>query len=647
MSSRDIVMAAASSAAAPLTWTYQDNLSQSQTIFGISSANAVLPLNFGGYLAVGNLGRAAITGGGGVWDFWPLRSSGFTGSAFCAAKSNTTYCVGGIEGYIATSENAISWTLQTGLRSVWGTTPSVRGLVHNGSVFMAVGTAARAAYSVDGVTWTLPTTALGSTSWGSANAFAVAWNGSTFCVVGAGGRVATSPTGAVWTYQGGLRSTTWGTSANANAVAWNGSVFCVVGGSGRVATSPDGVMWTYRTGLSSTTWGTAAAWGICWTGSMFVVVGDFGRVATSPDGVTWTYQNGLRTTQWDNTTSALAVAYSTTSPHFCVVGANGQAAVSDDAVTWTSQDDLSKSQTVFNTRVATSVAWSGAAFCAVGQAGRIARSFDGGDWTLSTPFVTTNQLNTVAGDGSVLGAAGDFATVLVSYNHGASWVNAQSNLTSTGWGFGNVYKIGKVFGVWAIVGGGGLVAINNSTLSGSWSFSSGLPTIWPGGAARSFVASNALVCVVGDGGQIAISYDLASWSVTTQLQSTGWGFATANDVAWSGTTFCVVGASGAVATSPDGSTWTYRPGLSASEWGTSAVQSIVWTGTQFFITGQNGYVATSPDGVTWAASQTTPRAEILAGNTPYTGVSPQLYGGAWSGTKFCVVGSAGAVATSN
>lgn len=52
-----------------------------------------------------------------------------------------------------------------------------------------------------------------------------------------------------------------------------------------------------------------------------------------------------------------------------------------------------------------------------------------------------------------------------------------------------------------------------------------------------------------------------------------------------------------------GSTWTYQSGLLASSWPyTSTANAIAWSGSKYCVVGTAGACATSPDGVTWTAN---------------------------------------------
>ena len=80
-----------------VNWTFQDNLSQSQTIFGINNALNV------------------------IW-------------------TGTQYVVVGFSGKVATSPDGITWIYQEGLRSTtWGTANAANSIVWTGMQLAAVG----------------------------------------------------------------------------------------------------------------------------------------------------------------------------------------------------------------------------------------------------------------------------------------------------------------------------------------------------------------------------------------------------------------------------------------------------------------------------------------------------------------------------
>jgi hypothetical protein len=98
------------------------------------------------------------------------------------------------------------------------------------------------------------------------------------------------------------------------------------------------------------------------------------------------------------------------------------------------------------------------------------------------------------------------------------------------------------------------------------------------------------------------------------------------DIAWGGSRFVAVGYAGG-ATSIDGVTW-QQTGAGTL----GANQAIGWSGNRFLSCGVV-YCQVSTDGLQW-------------GSTQLPGVGPNVYGVAWNGTRWVVVGTNSYVASS-
>lgn len=148
-----------------------------------------------------------------------------------------------------------------------------------------------------------------------------------------------------------------------------------------------------------------------------------------------------------------------------------------------------------------------------------------------------------------------------------------------------------------------------------------------------------------------------------------------NAVVWSGSQFVAVGstlglpnAEAIALTSPDGITWTSRP-INAT--GLNVLHDIAWNGSRFVAVGYAGAV-TSTDGATWQATgvgvvgpnnaigwsgqrfmscgvvycQVSTDGLQWQTAAPLPGTGPAVYGLAWNGSKWVVVGVNSYVATS-
>jgi hypothetical protein len=100
--------------------------------------------------------------------------------------------------------------------------------------------------------------------------------------------------------------------------------------------------------------------------------------------------------------------------------------------------------------------------------------------------------------------------------------------------------------------------------------------------------------VVGDGGTVSASADLATWTTSTLT-----GTPKLNALASNGSRVVAVGDGGTIAYSADGLTWasaTVPPTVTANLYGVTYASSGTWVAV-----GASGTVLTSGDGITWAA----------------------------------------------
>lgn len=223
-----------------------------------------------------------------------------TGATFdsVAAYGKGVYLLGGGTAYLATSTDANTWVLNSGLRDPVLTNGStIRGLVYAESLgyFIAGSSQGGVATSTDAVTWINRTSGLSSTGWSGSSINTFVWNGSQLLAFGDVGKVATSADGITWSYKG-VMSTLAGWAVGAGpfissySAAYNGSTYMAVGyGSiAECATSPDGTTWTNRPGLNSVLSGSiprSVAW--CPTISRWLVGTTDGKLASSTDGASW------------------------------------------------------------------------------------------------------------------------------------------------------------------------------------------------------------------------------------------------------------------------------------------------------------------------------------------------------------------------
>jgi len=126
--------------------------------------------------------------------------------------------------------------------------------------------------SIDGVTWTSPSSTLTSYAMNAVTA-----TGDLIVIVGDHGTIFTSTNGSTWTQR------TSGTTANLNDVVAGDSLYVLVGDAGLIKTSTNGITWTTRSSGTSQKLN-----GVTYDGTSYVVVGDSNVIITSTDGSTWT-----------------------------------------------------------------------------------------------------------------------------------------------------------------------------------------------------------------------------------------------------------------------------------------------------------------------------------------------------------------------
>jgi hypothetical protein len=111
---------------------------------------------------------------------------------------------------------------------------NIKSLTYGNNTFVFTGTGGVLATSSNAVTWTL------QTSGTSNNINALVYANNTFVYAGAGGVLATSANAVTWTQR------TSGTSSNINALVYANNTFVYAGDNGVLATSPDAITWTQK-----------------------------------------------------------------------------------------------------------------------------------------------------------------------------------------------------------------------------------------------------------------------------------------------------------------------------------------------------------------------------------------------------------------
>ncbi len=253
-------------------------------------------------------------------------------------------------------------------------TNTLRGVVQNGTIFVAVGdNGAMFSSTVNSTGWTTWATWASVTNpLPAANLKAVTYGGS-YLAAGAGGVILLSSDAVTWTAQ------TSGTANDLNALATNGAGrYVAVGANGTIIYSDGGATWVTASSPTSN-----ALYGVTYGGSEFVAVGAQGTVLTSSDGVTWTSV----TSNTPNDLKGVAYGVVNGAGTFVAVGAAGTLVTSADGTTWTLQPSFP-----IPANKAMNAVTFGKQFVAVGDSGAIFTSLDGLTWQLqtSTPATTEN-----------------------------------------------------------------------------------------------------------------------------------------------------------------------------------------------------------------------------------------------------------------
>lgn len=260
------------------------------------------------------------------------------------------------------------------------------------------------------------------------------------------------------------------------------------------------------------------------------------------------------------------------------------------------------------------VVWGGGKFVAVGASGG-AVSADGGTWTGTTGF----SAKTVC-----YGNATYIAVNTEAYS-GATWrstdgVNWASSPLSYGGASWNLYYLYFRSGAGFTVYGGhypGYTLLAESDQGLAWVVVDSLPQ---NSACKTIAAdpsgTSGPILLKRDGIIVGPGYVDTLSPVTSALEL--------NDVTY-GSCWVIVADSGAVFTSANATDWTRR---STPVAGTAKhLRSVTWTGALFVAVGDYGTILTSPDGTTWAQRM--------------SGVTYDLTGVAWSGSRLAAIGSGG------
>lgn len=240
---------------------------------------------------------------GASWTSRPALNTLWGGTAIIgsAAFGAGLYVAGG---YVAatgvliatSSDGGVSWTSRTppslGIKIPYG-------IQWNGTTFALCGQSNVAATSPDGITWT-PQSGLSAVAGSSGNATRLVVLGTTFYALVTGSGVAKSSDGATWTYSTAITPN--------RLVSGGGKLLAATSASSTVWTSTDGVSWNSFTGptaLSGWTGGSGPQYGYAL--GQFFALGTGGNLAASSDGQTWNLLTGYLNPTVGATTTAYVV----------------------------------------------------------------------------------------------------------------------------------------------------------------------------------------------------------------------------------------------------------------------------------------------------------------------------------------------------
>lgn len=555
-------------------------------------------------------------------------SIGWTDTAF----GNGVYVAVGRDATIATSPDAIAWTI----RRMSTANMHINSVTFANGRFVAAGLGTPTAQgaglvmtSTDGMAWTINTT-LPSGIVGQLTD--VVYGGGTWIIGGAGnGRVLASTDGLTWTLRAAGTNLFRGT--------YGAGRFVYTASSNVVSYSTDGITWTQAIVAGAANANTPAISDLAFANGKFVAVGrgdTFNAVAyTSADGATWT-----ASAAFPSGNTALNSVSAGSSSFFAASQRGGYS--SADGITWTQRTSvlpIAQRQTDAN---AESTSWTAAAngqFFVLGSYGSIITSTDGATWTRRSTG-TVNDLSGLIHDGTRFVATGAGGTVLTSPD-GAAWTTVTTGTTShfgktafngtryvtadfsgilhstnlTAW----TAVAGTAFDRWSGVayGNGRFVATLTSTLRGvrtstdgvTWTADISIPNTGGGSIGIHFGAG--VFVIPSSGGfsapvKILSSLDGAAWTDRTPAGITG--NVQLMSSAFGGGRFVILTSDKRSLTSTDGTTWTINTLPS-----TSNLFGVHYVGSQFVARGDDfgasSYV--SADGATWTLLENSTAPNIL------------------------------------
>ena len=570
---------AGNAAGSILDWEWINPTPQGSSIVDFASDGAQV-------VAVGSAGLIQTSPDGLTWT---TRDAGTGGDFYAVASGNGRFVALGGFGEMFSSTDGVTWQSQEiGFKSF-------NAITWSGSQFVAVGfgwlngftTAALAATSADGITWSFR-----EISTGLVSLWDVAASDSVIAILEYPNKVLTSPDGIDWT------ATTLGDAGTAVLkIASDGTGFVIVDSGGVVFTSPDGDVWTQQAEVLPVTY----LADLEWDGSRYIGVGNRDFVA-SADGSTWTVENvsvvaqtsfgsvirhggrniiggwaGHIFTSPDDTSwttdynSSISGSFDVIwhDGQFVVVGDNLSIYTSPDGRTWTNRQSP-----VPQTSWGGSVVWGGGQFLAVapGHDNQVLTSPDGITWTSRTVANMFLGLENVAWGNNLYVVVGD--NIIYTSPDGITWTDRSSGLNDM------VYLSDVAWNgsIWVVTG----YDYTEGAVGHVWTSPDGID--WTRQPALSDVAFRYFESIDWNG---SIFVAAGGFDIGTSVDGVNWSFLQTNaqlsDVSWSGTDFLVVGYSAEVFASPDGITWDVTRSISGNNLGAAS------NGATTVLVGWSGY----------------------------------------------------------
>ena len=524
---------------------------------------------------------------------------------------------------------------------------SWRGLVYNGTKYIAVGGDGNISTSTDGTTWeeirydsNLPEYIK-----------TIGYNGTTYVVLGGYGYISTSSDGENWTI-------TDVENLNVDdfySLAWDGSKFVALGNNGYISTSTNGSTWTEATQISNLN---GYSWcSMAYDGTKFVAIGDsnsdsYSYISTSTDGITWTTPVHNKNFDVYNTFGYIDTQYWNT----LIYDGNKFVALSDKAYISFSTDGLSWSKATKINNLSDQASYYWGCLCYNGT-GYVALNSDGYISICNNVDNVVDDNTLYALDDGIYRGGNKIGDVsnngkLIIYQNGANkgefTANTSENITIKLDGYDGKsikkYTSGTSDYIKTI---GVIDSKDDTTAIKTWTgtkleYDNYLTNTvyWNPATEDSNLSSKTwYVMVYGNNKFVAIcsnnyistSIDGTTWTAATQVSNLG--NKTWYGLSWNGAKFISLSSSGYISISTDGTTWTAATQI--SNLGSKTWRDLIWDGTKFVAISQAGYISTSTDGENWTAATQVSNL----GDNNWRSI-------AWNGTKFVALSYTGYISTS-